>query len=157
MKEESNVKLLINTLINFIVFPWLLLGGIPIALGIRAGKPWYGVIAGVVFVCVLYGYFAIGAIVGMAYALENPPKIGETQIKITFANKTIWESGLINFNPKRIGKILVRARHKHIWQQIREDHEKGMTPKEIKNKWKIKYHEDTISQIIKEGETHELD
>jgi hypothetical protein len=43
MKEKSNIKLIINTLINFIVFPWLLFGGVPIGLGILAGKPIWGI------------------------------------------------------------------------------------------------------------------
>jgi hypothetical protein len=113
-KKKSRIKIVFGVLINFIIFPWLLFGGVPICLSILAKKPIWRIINAFIIITTFYGYFYMGTVIGIVYSLENPAKINETQRKLTIGDLEIWKSKAITFRPSGVRKLLVRGRHKHI-------------------------------------------
>jgi hypothetical protein len=156
--EKTFGKILI-----FVLFPFLLVGSIPVWLGVLSHKLFWGIIGALLAYSVVGIAFFVGG--GAHSLLENKRRMEEKQRLETTAKKIIAvQSQNFPFFPtKDISKLIkpspsiTKSRHKHIYLKIREDHQKGLEAKELIIKHKLKIKEDTVRAIIQEGERGEFE
>jgi hypothetical protein len=96
------MKKAIKTIFIFIIEPLVIFGGIPIYLGFVCGKPLLGIVAAILTITGIYGYFGLGGYLGAYYVLKNPPSVGKTHVELKQGNFVLWKSPQIEFNPPRI-------------------------------------------------------
>jgi hypothetical protein len=157
------MKKVLGIIILFVIFPLLLVGSIPIWLGFLSHKPFWGFIGAILALFIVWISFALGAGAERLYKYNKPTQFGQWLEAIT-RKMMILQSTKFIINPiQEMNKMtqssfsLSGLKHKNIYRKIKEDSQKGLSPKEIIAKHKLTLHEDTLRTIIKEGEAGRFD